>query len=277
MASKIRASAPAQIEQKKQEQWVMRPTAKYAEMLTEYCCNKAIVKPFDEQNEKLKAKLLDACFEGYLKRWWADRVRPSNPIVQALNDEGLVDSQVLFVLNDKFNININNPQQESEFNVEWAQKAAVAALVNSGLTKSKAQKFVEMEIECTITTHFLTLSEMMEGRVSVGRKKIPPSASTLEAGRKLLLFMNWNGKTKDIEAFTEEEISAITYNRLAWVPRPSMLERIFNYAKSIDEMKSILSVFSPVLTIRSEEFAVSDSADKRKKRLIEAAESLLND
>jgi len=158
MANKVKASAPALIEQKKQEQWVMRPSAKNAEMLIDYCCNEAIAKPIDEINQKLKSKLIDVCFDGYLKRWWADRVRPSNPIVQALNDEGLVDSQLLFVLNDKFNVNIVNPQQESEFKVEWAQKAAVAALVNAGLPKSKAQKFVEMEINCCITTHFLTLS-----------------------------------------------------------------------------------------------------------------------
>jgi len=119
---------------------------------------------------------------------------------------------------------------------------------------------------------------MMDGRIGAGRKKIPPSAATMEAGRKLLLFLNWDGNAvKDIEGFNEDELSAITYNRLAWVPRPSMLERIFNYVKSIDEMKSILAVFSPVLTIRSEEFALSDTPDKRKKRLIEAAKNKLKD
>ena len=277
MASRIKASATPQIENKKQEQWVMRLNAKHSEILYEYCCYKAVSHPFEESSDALKLKLVDACFDMYLKRWWSDRIRPSNPLVQALNDDGLIDSQVLFVLNDKFNINITNPQQESEFTVEWAQKAAILSLVNAGLSKAKAQKFVEMEIECTITTHFLTLSEMMDGRIGPGRKKIPSSATTQEAGRKLLLFLAWNGKTKDIEAFSEDEIAAITYNRLSWVPRPSMLERIFNYAKTIEEMKCILSVFSPVLTIRSEEYGISDTTEKRKKRLIEAAKAKLND
>lgn len=267
LANNVKAAAAGKVDTKKQEQWVMRLGHGKAKLLQQFCLNKAIVAPFNQEAEEIKSKLIDACFDGYLTRWWADQTRPSNPLVQVLNDEGLVDSQLLFILNDKFNVNIVGPQESSEFNEEWATKAAIGALTNAGLTKSKATKFVEMEIECAVTCHFLTLSEMMEGHVGVGRKRIPPSAETQEAGRKMLLFLNWSGKSKHIEPLTEEEINAITFNKVSWIPRPGMLERVFNYAKSLDELKAILSIFAPVLTIRSEEFAVSDTATNRNKRL----------
>jgi hypothetical protein len=270
LASNIRANASPKIDNKKPEQWVMRLPAKASEILDQYCCNKAIVAPFQEDIDAQKPQLIAACYEGFLKKWWLEKTRPSNPLVQTIDDEGLVDSQCIFVLNDKFNINIQGPQENSQFTPDWAREAAVSALVNAGFAKAKAAKFVEMEIEAVVETHFLTLTEMMEGHVGAGRRKIPPSADTQEAGRKMLLFLNWNGKNKSIESLSNEEINAITYNKVSWIPRPSILERIFNHAKNLDDLKAILSVFSPVLTIRSEDYAVSADHKDRQKKLAAA-------
>jgi hypothetical protein len=271
MASNVKAAAGCKIHSKKPEQWVLRLSNSKAKLLQQFCLNKAIVFPYVEESDAIKQKLIDACYDGYLNRWKTDQSRPSNPLVQILNDEGVVDCQLLFILNDKFNVNIVGPQETSEFNEDWATKAAIDALTNAGLTKAKATKFVEMEIDCAITCHFLTLSEMMEGHIGTGRRRIPPSASTQEAGRKMLLFLNWSGKSKNIEPLTEDEINAITYNKVSWIPRPGMLERVFNYAKSLEELKIILSIFSPVLSIRSEEFGVSDTNTSRNNRLSVAA------
>lgn len=275
LADKLKEKAACKPSGKKASEWVLRLNATDSVLLHDFCQNQAVIAPFEANLKDIKPQLTEVCYAGFLKKWWADKRRPSNPLVQSLNDDGMVDCEVLFVFNDKFMVNIDGPSEEDPFTVEWAEEAAQKALVKAGLTAAKAKKFVEAEIDCLVTTHFLTVTEMMEGHIGSGRKKIMPTEQTHEAGRKLLLFLDWNGKDK-IEPLTQDEISAITYNKVEWVPRPGLLDRIFNHTKSIDELKAILTVFQPVLNIRSHEFAASDSAAEKKDRLQKAAKQKLS-
>lgn len=273
MANKVKASASVVTEKDKPAPWMLRLSEKQSLALNEYIESKVAANTIYEKVDLYKSDVLEYCYDGYLKRWFADKTKPTNPVVQTLDENGNVNNQLLFICYDKFNIQIDLPQDEKDHNQDWAHKAAVKALEEAGLSKSRANKFVDLEIECLITTHFFTLEEMMDGRVAANRKKIPPTPTTQEAARKLMLFMNWSGRSKNIEPLTQEEIASITYNKLSWLPKAGVLERLFNYASSLDDMKAILAVFSPVLSIRNEECGVGLTEENRVKKLAQVAKA----
>jgi len=52
-----------------------------------------------------------------------------------LDENGNVNNQLLFICYDKFNIQIDLPQDEKDHNQDWAHKAAVKALEEAGFVK----------------------------------------------------------------------------------------------------------------------------------------------
>lgn len=273
MADKVKAAASVVTDKDKPQPWMLRLNEKQSQILNSYIENKVAGQSFYEKVDLYKPEVLQYCYNGYLKRWFEDKAKPTNPVVQTLDENGNVNNQLLFICYDKFNINIDLPAEEKDYNNDWAHKAAVKSLEEAGLSKSRANKFVELEVECLLTTHFLSLEEMMDGRTASNRKKIPPTTITQEAARKLMLFMNWTGRSKKIEPLSQDEIASITYNKLSWVPKAGVMERIFNYAFSFDDMTAILKVFSPVLSIRNEDCGVNLGEENRIKRLAQVAKA----
>lgn len=266
LAAEFAAKASAKASSKKPTEWILRLDAVNSQNVIGYCESQAVIKPFEAFSDSCKAQVIDACYNEFITKFWSDRTRPANPQVQALKSDGSVDSELIFILQDKFKINIAGPEADSDYNPEWAKTAAIKALQDAGLTPAKAKKFVETELDCIVSTHFLSLQEMIDGVTGSGRKKISATAITKSAGHKLMKFM----LTRDAstpETLTDEEFASITYKKLEYIPKAGLLDRVCSHCKSLDDLKCIFKVIQPVISIRSDEFGVSDSEAEKADRL----------
>lgn len=266
LAAEFSSKASAKTSSKKPAEWVLRLDDTTSACLKNYCESQAILSPVETYSDSCKKIVTEACYEAYVVKFWTEKTRPANPHVQSLNVDGSVDCDLIYILQDKFKINIDGPTDDDQYTEEWAKEAAIAALQSAGLSAAKAKKFVEQEIECVVTTHFLTLQEMIEGTTGSGRKKVLATATTKSAGHKLMKFMLAKG-TSDLEPFTQQELAAITYKKVEWIPKAGMLDRVCSYCKSIDDLKIIFKVLQPVTSIRSNEFGISDSDAIKSDRL----------
>lgn len=254
--------ATARSTAKKPDEWTIRFDATKTPDLNSLCEARFVIDRFKGVEEAANSAVTAVCYEAFLEKFINDGCRPANPTV--VSDDG--EQNCLFIFQDKYKINIDPASSEAEHSPEWGSKQAVNALKAAGLSSAKALKFVEAEVEVVIPTFFMTIQEMIDGHIGSGRKRVPPTSSSRNAGMKMLEFLAWRGKGT-INSLTDEEQSAITYKKLEWHLKPGMLDRICLYAKTIDDLRAIFTVFSPVLGFRSTEVGATLSEKDRNIQL----------
>lgn len=257
---------------KKPEAWILQLSEPESRLLAKYCENHVLSDTFSQQEESARILLNHVCFEAFIDRFIELKQRPSNPLVRT--EDGT--HTTLFILQDKYKVNIISPTDDVQFTETWGKQQAVEALIAAGMTKAKAQSFVNKEVEICIPTFFLSLQEMIDGYVGSGRKKIPPTAETRSAGEKIQRFLEWRGKGPAPQ-LTDIEQSAITYKKYEWQLKAGMLDRICNHAKTADELKAIFSVFTPVLMFRDQQVIGDGTAANQKACLRNAVNSVISE
>jgi hypothetical protein len=262
MGAKLSAKAKPKTDSKKPDPWVIELSGTDSVILAKYCESHVISTSFAEQEEAAKTLLTQICFDAFVNKFVSDKARPSSPEVKS--DTG--DHVAMFILQDKYKVNLHSPSTDPEFSETWGRAQAIAGLKEAGLSAAQAQKFVDAEVEILIPTHFLTLPEMIDGHYGKGRTKVPPTAETRSAGEKIQRFLLWRGKGT-LPSLTDAEQEAITYKKFEWHLKPGMLDRICLYAKTPDDMKAIFSVFSPVLSFRNQEVMGTAPAVDRNMKL----------
>lgn len=245
--------------------WVLKLGSRDGQALEELCASQIVISNFEDIKNANQKVVLASCLKGFVKKFFKLSARPSNPHVISLQSKS-TDCKALFVFNDRYKINVPGPVEDEQYNEKWALNSFTQVLIDAGLKESKAKKFVASEVQVNIIQHYLSLHEMLEGRTGVGRRKIEPNEVTRSAGIKLAEYLSWNGK-KPIQPLTDQERDAISYLSLDYGINPGMLERIWNYFDSAEEMLCLFKVVQPVLSIKSHEFGISDNPSKRISRL----------
>ena len=245
--------------------WVLKLGSRDGHALQELCAAQTVISNFEEIKNSHQKNVLASCLKGFVKKFFRLNKRPANPYVISLQSKS-TDCKALFVFNDKYKINVLGPSDDQHYCEKWGIDTFTQALVEAGIKESKANKFVASEVQVNIVQHYLSLHEMLEGRTGSGRKKIEPSEVTRSAGIKLAEFLNWNGK-KSLEPLSAEEKDAISYLSMDYSVNPGMLERVWNYFDTADELLALFKVVQPVLSIKNHEFGVSDSPNERISRL----------
>lgn len=245
--------------------WVLKLGSRDGHCLQELCAAQLVISNFEEIKNTNQKVVLASCLKGFVKKFFRLNKRPSNPYVISLQSKS-TDCKALFVFNDRYKINVPGPAEDDHYNEKWGLNAFTQTLVAAGLKEAKAKKFVASEVQVNIIQHYLSLHEMLEGRTGAGRKRIDPNEVTRSAGIKLAEYLNWNGK-KTIQPLTDEERDAISYISMDYGINPGMLERVWNYFDSAEEVLCLFKVVQPVLSIKNHEFGISDNPSERVSRL----------
>lgn len=239
------------------------------------------------ETEKTKSKTVsDDLYEVYLDVLWETKTQPQNPSIKAY-DDGKLEATGLFVVNTGSRIKINSPVVSDE---ETYQEAFVNALVELGVSKENSESLVETEISF-VPDWKLNLTQLLRG-VSQSGKITPSNAIQQEVGE--VLFMVIQGEDCEgnilgskerlsmLKSITDEGWSALKENmdsQTIYVPTlvdgNGFLDRVCDYAESREELGNIMTVFKPVVSLRSVSFAVSDSTDQKTLRLFEKCKTLI--
>jgi len=248
---------------KKSKRPEMELDAEAQAVVRRYAPAKKLFDHFKTHHDNTRGELIGVLNEEWAGMLWQHKTQPGNPsLAVSREDSGKPDITGLFVKTAKFSVDI--PDEKNPAN------SVVAQLVNLGLEQADAEKLVKEELD------FCPQNDLKFSQLQSGYKTddgwVPATDASKSAALKIIKYAL---QSSDL---TEDERTAV---RKALVQKPSVrvkdgfLQRVCQYAHSLDQLKAVLLVVKPQEQLRSIKFGVSDSLDEKTARLIQYASNVL--
>lgn len=252
----------------------------------DFACSKEIFDLVEAQKTAQSKDVAAAVYEKFVDVLWRSKSQPQNPAIKATSG-GRLDAEGQFIVSGGSKIKINMPETMED---EQPEEALVRGLIELGLPQSNAERLVNTEVSF-VPQWSLSFTDLMRGEVKSG--KINPATPTQMSASEIL-FCAINGEDLDgnevdgvgrlklLSSITADGWFALQTNvkgRTSYFPTlvdgPDFLDRVCNYADSREDLSAILTVFTPVYYCSRVKFAVSDSAEGKKERMLEEAEAII--
>lgn len=223
-------------------------------------------------------------------RWadvlWETKTQPENPSIKA-SIKGRLEATGLFTISTGGSLKIDMPEVLPG---EAMEDAMVRGMVNAGVSERNATKLVSQEVSF-VPMWEVNLTDMMRGVIRSG-KLTPSNDNQKNAAGMLFLAIQGRGpdghpvtpseRIRMLEKIDESGWLAIQSNladNTTYAPvlkdGDTFLDRVCGYAETREELGFILKIIKPVRSMRSVQFAVSDSSDIRHDRLVKEAEKMI--
>lgn len=193
--------------------------------------------------------------EAYTTLLWSQKSQPENPDILAyveVDGEKKLSAKGMFIVQD--NIKLKIPDDEATEKQKVA--TTIQMLKDAGLKASSAIKLVTDEVSFTPETSLRSLNSLLSDKADEVTKM---------AGEKLMAF---------IQTLSDEEQAALLVNKHKPTVKDDFLNRVCQYATTIEEAKAILMVFPPVVQIKGACLVTTSMAEKAEK-LASVAVSLI--
>ena len=230
-----------------------------------------------EARRKQEAKDLgEAIWQHYIDFLWQKQKAPETPKIEARDENGKVDCQAQYMVQQGLKIKINLPPMDED---DDAAEVFVAALVDQGVSEDDARNFVESELDLTpqwsipITTlcagddpQLKNAAEKLflwlQGEDEDGNELDDDAPLVLDASEKAAL-----GEYVNEEAVTDPKL----------VDPSNFLDRVCNYFSTNDDIAAVLSMVTPTHFLSRTEFGVSSSEAEKTARLKEQANEIVGE
>lgn len=253
----------------------------------EFSCTKEIFDIFEERKKQQQKVVSSEIWERFVDSLWTSKCQPTNPNIEAkLN--GKLEATGQFIVSAGSKIKIDMPETEED---EEPESALIRGLINAGVSPENAERLVASEVSF-VPTWSLNLTDLMRGEVKDGKINAPSPTQSLAAN---ILFCAINGEDLDGNETSDEErvellrgISADGWvalktamdKKTVYVPilvdSKDFLDRVCRYADTRDELRGILTVFSPVYYCQRINFAPSDSESSKTNRMVSEAKNVVS-
>lgn len=257
------------------------------ERFVEFSCTKEIFDIVEEKKKQQQKIVSSEIWERFVDSLWTSKCQPANPNIEAKID-GKVEATGQFIVSAGSKIKIDMPPDAEE--EEQPEDALVRGLVNAGVSPSNAERLVSSEVSF-VPNWSLNLTDLMRGEVKEGKINAPSPTQSFAAE---VLFCAINGEDLDGNEISNEErvellgsisvdgwlaLKASMDKKTVYVPilvdSKDFLDRACRYADSRDELRGILTVFSPVYYCQRIAFAPKDSAATKTARMVSEAKSIV--
>lgn len=252
-----------------------------------YACSKELFDLVDAQKSQQQKEVSAEIYERFVDALWQSKSQPQNPAIKAETSTGRVDAEGTFIVSGGSKIKVNMPETHDD---ESPEDALVRGLVEVGVKLANAERLVSAEVSF-VPQWSLNFTDMMRGEVK-GGKITPPTPTQMTAAEVLLCVINGEDlegneldskkRSEMLKGITDDGWFAIKANvdaKTTYFPTlvdsADFLDRICEYADSRDELGAILTVFNPVYYCSRVKFAVSDSVDDKRERLVEEAKTII--
>jgi hypothetical protein len=240
-----------------------------------------------EQREKSQGKqIVDDIYERYLDVLWQTKTQPQNPNIKAYEGDRL-DATGLFTISTGSRIKVVMPAVNPD---EPLEDALVRSLIDLGISKNNAERLVETEVSF-VPDWSLNFTDLLRGESKSG--KITPS-TPVQQDTAERLFMAIQGEDCEGNSLSSKErlemlkgisqdgwdaLQRNVENQTTYSPSlvdgDGFLDRVCGYAETREELGCIMTVFKPVISLRSVKYAVSDSLETKNERLLEECKDLI--
>jgi len=196
----------------------------------------------------------------YIQTMWAKKSQPENPAVKLRNDAGIVELEMVFVLQDRFSVQM--PEIGDDQTPEDAMREL---LITTGMNPQNAAKLVENELMWK-TTQSISLDDEPKA-------DDPLAEARTMARLNFVLYMMGEGDAPSREDFGLV-LEAKTHKAEV---RDGFLERAAMYAADVEELKLILNLIRPIAQHRGAKAWDNIDPAVRCERLIDMFKTILGD
>lgn len=182
--------------------------------------------------------------------------QPVNPRVVTLGVDGEVDHQANWTIQAKFKLQAKTSAE---------LKANLHEVLGS-------DDLFDTEIDCTPLTTLRPFNELVFGHYE-GKDFVPATKEEEAVATKLLTFVQGS---KAIP-LTDAERDLVLLHQDQMKVKPGFFDRVKGYCASVDELKSVFGVITPVHFLSHAKFAVADNPQQRQDRLVEAVGNFLGE
>ena len=238
------------------------------------CVLKVVEARKKNESEVVYEELLDVFAETLFKYGNP----PANPRLQTLDKSGAKDMSGIFQVQNRFKFTMPD-------NVDGDKTVKVRlqfALESAGLSPEVAQQLVANEIDCSPVVGFRSYGELTNGHYEgEGKNRTFVEATEKEKaiGEKMFAFVMGTDKDdkpiKELLPLTEEEraVMIVTYDNID--AKKGFLQRLKSYCSSVEEMKSVFKVITPVHFISDMKLGEGNTPEQRDERLKNIASAII--
>lgn len=252
---------------KNAQKWQLPITPEFQVVASRWAGAKVVSDVSKARLESTKDELCEYATGVLVERLWENGSKPSNPSVTLTKADGTPDHTFLYILQDRFSINLPECQQGEEVD------SAVAVFEGLGLHPEDARCLVENELDFSPIVGFRPLSELLTGTFGENREFIPASDVEQSAGMKLAALVAWDGSSP-VEPLTTAEKSVVVDRSNKVCVKAGFYDRVKSYCRSVDQLKAVLKVVKPSAYPSHLKFAPTDSVAEQTQRKIAAASEL---
>lgn len=274
-------ATPTSPKVKNDDRPVVEISEEMQQQFVKFAALKTLFDTFESAKKSNTSELYSSIMNSYQESLWTGKSKPKNPAIKVKNKDNRPDAEGIFIVSTGSKIKINMPPLQEN---EDPEEAMLRGLIDLGVSRNNAENLIEKEVSF-VPQWNLNFTDLLYGSFSEGKLK---PATEVQISASEALFSAINGLDEDGNELTSKQridlLKTITDEGwfsvknavdTKYFPKlldgDNFLDRVCNYANSIEELKSILTMFVPVHFLSHTKFGISDTADVRKGRLIDEA------
>jgi hypothetical protein len=226
-----------------------------------------IRKIAEKRAENANAEASEILFKAFCAALWKNKAVPANPKVVVRDGNDQPEMSAIFQVQDRFSPNaMKLPEIKPEMEEEDAVAVIIATLVEAGLEKADAEKFVAAEVETTKKRNIRSLNELALGHYGADKQWVEASPEEQSVAAKLMDFL---------DTLTDAEQALIRRDEMRISVKKDTLARVCQYAHCAPQVEAILKVFQPVNFISHSVLGIAEDEATKIKKLQDAANEMI--
>ena len=254
----------------KASKWEMELTAAAKQDAIRWISAKTIHEAVNSRMENAKNDFSAYATRLMAEKLFANKTKPSNPLVVIKNDAGKPDHQFQFTMTDKFKYRFPEVPEGVD-----PRDHFIDIFEQIGLHPSEAEKLVDNELDFNPITSLKPLTELMEGVYGAGREWIDASEYSKKAGQKLAALLMWQDGEPAPAPLSLAEKAMVIQRSAGMVVKAGFYDRVATYCTTVDQLMGIFQIIQPIAYPASPKFGINDSETDKTRRKIESAADII--
>ncbi len=224
---------------------------------------KVLAEIVSKRAENSENEVDNVVFGLWQESLWKYKSQPTNPALK-LDKNGKRDMEALFQVQDRFTKNNIHLPEAAEG--ETPQVATIKLLVEMGVPQDQAEAFLTNEVEMRPVKTLRSFNELLFGHTE-GKDYKEATDAEKAVAQKIMGFVQ--------KELTPDERKLVLLTTPQIVVKKGVIGRVPVYAKSLEHVKALFKVFSPVHFVGKAKLGINDTPAEKVERLKEVAADII--
>lgn len=229
----------------------------FKRLFADYAPTRVVADVMMAKADALKNEVNEAAMKAYIANLWRNKSQPKNPVLRTLNADGRVDCESMFVVQNRFTVQIPDPDDAANSIAQFLRDSHVA----------KPDDLVNNELDVSPQVGLRPFNELVSGHYE-DKDFVDATPEEKAVGEKLLQF---------VMSLSDDEKALVLRTTPKVKVKPGFFERVTSYCGTREELEKVMAIFKPVVQNKNAKFGMSDTPVDRINRLLNKASEVLGD